>query len=248
MGRFNSFRKYSEATFDEVLGPERSAVRPFLANTLASVILLNRGDHFELRRLPREAQLAPVFGICVVDLDLDGNEDIFLAQNFFATRPGVPRLDAGRGLLLRGDGHGGFISVPGEESGVTVYGEQRGAAVADFDHDGRPDLVVTQNAAATRLFRNVNARPGLRVRINGPDGNPTGLGCVLRLKNGDDWSAAREIHSGSGYWSQDDTVTVLPLPPKLSPGAQIQAQWPGGRQQTVTVQNSDRERTLSFSR
>jgi hypothetical protein len=248
MGRFSSFRKYSEATVDEVLGRERSAVRPFRANTLASVILLNRGDHFELRQLPRQAQFAPVFGICVADFDLDGREDLFLAQNFFATRPGVPRLDAGRGLLLRGDGHGAFVPVSGEESGVTVYGEQRGAAVADFDHDGHPDLVVTQNGTATRLFRNLSARPGLRVRINGPAGNPTGLGCVLRLKNGDDWSAAREIHSGSGYWSQDAAVTVLPLPAKLSPGAQVQVQWPGGRQQTVTVQNLDRELTLSFSR
>ena len=33
-----------------------------------------------------------------------------------------------------------------------VYGEQRGAAAADYDRDARVDLVVTQNGAATRLY------------------------------------------------------------------------------------------------
>ncbi|NJN36689.1 MAG: DUF4118 domain-containing protein [Nitrospiraceae bacterium] len=43
----------------------------------------------------------------------------------------MSRLDAGRGLWLRGDGRGGFAAVPGQESGLNVYGEQRGAAAAD---------------------------------------------------------------------------------------------------------------------
>ena len=139
--------------------------------------------------------------------------------------------------------------MSGEESGVTVYGEQRGAAVADFDHDGHSDLVVTQNAAATRPFPKFECPP----RTSRPHQRSGRKPHRPRLRpsfeeGGDDWSAAREIHSGSGYWSQDAAVTVLPLPAKLSPGAQVQAQWPGGRQQTVTVQNLDRELTLSFSR
>ena len=52
-------------------------------------------------------------------------------------------------------------SVPASESGVRVYGEQRGAAVTDFDRDGRVDLVVTQNGRETKLFRNLAAKPGL---------------------------------------------------------------------------------------
>ena len=49
--------------------------------------------------------------------------------------------------------------MPGQESGVVVYGEQRGAAAGDLDGDGRPDLVVTQNGSTTRLFRNIGVRP-----------------------------------------------------------------------------------------
>jgi hypothetical protein len=63
-------------------------------------------------------------------------------------------MDAGRGLLLRGRGDGTFDAIPGQKSGIMIYGEQRGCAAADFDGDGRPDLVVTQNGAETKLYRN----------------------------------------------------------------------------------------------
>jgi enediyne biosynthesis protein E4 len=189
-------------------------------------VFLNRNGRFEALPLPTEAQFAPTFGVVVADFDGDGREDLFLAQNFFAFRVEDARLDASRGLLLRGDGLGGFAAVPGQLSGIKVYGEQRGAAVADFDKDGRPDLVVTQNGAATKLFRNTSARPGLRVRLMGPPGNPDGVGAVLRVKWASGWGPARELHAGSGYWSQDSACAVLGTP---NPPVAIQVAWPGGR-------------------
>ena len=91
------------------------------------------------------------------------------------------RLDAGRGLWLRGTGGGKLEAVPGQKSGILVYGEQRGAALCDFNGDGRVDLAVSQNGAETKLYQNVLGKPGLRVRLNGPTGNPDGIGATLRL-------------------------------------------------------------------
>src|SRR5205814_2421703 len=136
---------------------------------------------FEAIPLPLEAQLAPAFAICVGDLDGDGAEDVFLSQNFFAVQPETSRYDAGRGLWLRGDGKGGFSAVPGQESGLKIYGEQRGAALSDYDGDGRVDLVVTQNGAETKLYHNSGAKPGLRVQLSGPPGNLSGVGAAIRL-------------------------------------------------------------------
>src|ERR1035441_9830261 len=124
------------------------------AEFLGSMLLLNRGSKFEVRLLPPAAQWSPVMGIAVGDLDGDGKEDLFLSQNYFAVRPEDGRMDAGRGLFLRGDGTGGFTAVPGQESGIVVYGEQRGCALADYDGDGRVDLVVAQNNDKTQLFHN----------------------------------------------------------------------------------------------
>ena len=166
--RFPTFALLSTATVSTALGEALPKAQQVQATTLASMLFLNRGDHFDAVPLPREAQFAPAFAVSVADLEGDGHEDVFLSQNFFALRPEDPRLDAGRGLWLRGDGTGQLTPVPGQISGVKVYGELRGAALADYDEDGRVDLVVSQNNAATKLFHNVGAKPGLLVRLQGP--------------------------------------------------------------------------------
>jgi hypothetical protein len=149
-----TYAAYSVADIDQILGDVRAKMKHLQATTLDSILFLNRGDHFEPRSLPIEAQFSPVFGIAVADFDADANQDLFLAQNFFGVDADTSCYDAGRGLYLRGDGRGNFTPLSARESGIAIYGEQRGAAACDFDHDGRIDLVVTQHGAATRLFRN----------------------------------------------------------------------------------------------
>ena len=241
--KYTSYAAYGQAGVQEIYGEKLKAMRVVEAGELASMVFLNRGDHFEAKALPREAQWSPAFGVCVGDYDGDGKEDVFLSQNFFAVQAETSRNDAGRGLWLRGDGKGALTPVPGQESGVKVYGEQRGAALCDYDGDGRVDLVVTQNGAQTKLFHNVGARPGLRVKLKGPPGNPQGIGAQMRLVFGQRLGPAREIHAGSGYWSQDSAVEVLGTP---QPPTQIQIRWPGGKTTTSPVPPGTRELTLSF--
>ena len=167
---------------------------------------------------------------------------MFLAQNFFATPTDTSRYDAGRGLWLKGDGTGDFTPVSGQESGVKVYGEQRGCALADYDQDGRVDLVVTQNGATTKLYRNTRAKPGLRVRLDGSDGNPTGVGAAIRLFFGRNAGPVREIHAGSGYWSQDGAVQVVGTPETPT---RIWVRWPGGKTVTKDVAPNAREIKVS---
>lgn len=217
---------YSTTRLPDILALCQTAPQVAQAVTLHSLLLLNRGTHFVVSPLPTEAQLAPAFSVNVADADGDGNEDLFLSQNFFANRPELPRYDAGRGLWLRGDGAGSLVPVPGQTSGVRVYGEQRGAALGDFNEDGRIDLVLSQNGAPTALFENTAARPGLRVRLNAGPGNPTGVGALLRLRFGQSLGPAREVHAGSGYWSQDSAIQVMATP---QPPTALWVRWPGGK-------------------
>jgi len=225
---------------DQVLGPAATRAVKLGATTMDHMVFLNRGDRFEARALPLEAQLAPAFYAGVADFNGDGKEDVFLSQNFFVTELATPRLDAGRGLLLLGNGTGGLQPLAGQRSGVIVYGEQRGAAYGDFDGDGRNDLAVSQNGAETRLFRNAGAKPGLRVRVIGPAGNPTGIGTQLRLLYGGRRGPVREIQAGSGYWSQNGAVQVFGY--SGEPTA-VWVRWPGGREQIVPLAGGQAEIT-----
>jgi hypothetical protein len=227
-----TFEAYGTKSLEELFGERLRNVASVEVNTFESLLLMNRGGRFDVAPLPGEAQWSPVFGITVADFDGDGSEDVFLAQNFSALPADSTRIDAGRGLLLRGDGRGGLKPVPGQESGILVYGEQRGSAAGDYDHDGRADLVVTQNGAATRLFQNQTAKPGLRVRLVGGPGNPAGVGAILRLTGGGKSGPAREIHSGAGYWSSDAPTQVL------CPGGEadgLWVRWPGGNEVTYRI-------------
>ena len=236
--KFGTYEAYGKANLVEIYGDKLKGMGVVEARVLESMVFLNRGDHFEARPLPAEAQLAPAYAVCVGDYDGDGKEDIFLSQNFFPMNPETGRNDAGRGLWLRGDGKGNLTAVAGQQSGVRVYGEQRGAALCDYDGDGRVDLVVTQNGAETKLFHNVGGRPGLRVRLKSAAGNLQAVGAQMRLSFGPRQGPMREVHAGSGYWSQDSAVQVLGA---AEPPTQIQVRWPGGKVTTSAIPDKARE-------
>lgn len=237
--RYASFTAFSSAGIADLAMAGVPELSRATQVTLESVLLLNRGDHFEQRPLPFEAQVSPVFGLVVADFDGDGNEDLFAAQNFFGLRPGEGRIDAGQGIWLRGDGRGGFTAIPASRSGLVVPGEGRGAAVSDYDRDGRPDLVVGQNRGPTRLFRNVRGQPGLRIQLKGSARNPAALGAQVRLRYRDGTKGpVREIRAGSGYASQDSAVPVLGMAQAVEA---VEVRWPGGLSRHYPVPEGSRE-------
>ena len=216
---------YGPMGVEELLGAPAGPIRHLEVHTMASMVFLNRGAHFEGRRLPIEAQFSPAFGVVVADWDGNGTEDIFLAQNFFGVDGETSRQDGGVGLVLLGDGKGGFRALGPRESGISIYGEQRGAAAADFDGDGRIDLAVAQNNGPTRLFRGAGSTPGVRITVRGVQGNPGGIGARVRLKSRGVYGPVREVHSGGGYWSQDSATSVFATP--VAPEA-VELRMPGG--------------------
>lgn len=81
-------------------------------------------------------------GVALLDYDDDGDLDIFLLQGHPA---------AGSNKLLRND-NGQFIDAT-KQAGLELTNYGMGAATADFDNDGRTDLLVTA-FDGNRLYRN----------------------------------------------------------------------------------------------
>ena len=118
---------------------------------LESVMLLNNGDGtFEIKKLPQEAQLAPVYAILITDIDDDGNQDILLGGNLHNVKPEVGRYDASYGVFLQGSRKGEFKSIATQKSGLVLEGEVR-----DFDIikiNGIKILMVARNNAPIQFF------------------------------------------------------------------------------------------------
>jgi len=236
---FPKQQAFSGATVQQILGAQFEKTGVLEATEFRSGVLLNRGPSFAWTPLPNEAQLAPVMSINVADFDGDGVEDLFVSQNCFSAIPentsaeALSRNDSGRGLWLRGNGNGTFKAVDGSETGIKIYGEQRGAAVADFDHDGRVDLCVSQNNGATKLYMNEGGKRALRVTVHSSAGNPDAVGAQIRLEFGDGRRGpTRSVTAGSGYWSQDSATQVLGF--DAQPVA-VWIRWPGGREERVQM-------------
>ena len=232
---FPTHRGYAAAPLQKIFAGQLAGAKLLKASHLASVLLLNRAGTFEARPLPVEAQLTPVNGATVADFDGDGNEDVFLSQNFFAVRVEDYRMDAGEGMLLLGDGAGGFASVFGHRSGIKIFGEQRGCAVGDLNDDGRPDLLIAQSKGRPKLYLNALGQPGLRVRGS--------QGAVLRPVYDDGTKGpTRLVSSSSGRYSRNSDTQILGAAGRIR---SVEVTWPNGMKRGENV--TDPARLLELS-
>ena len=235
---------YGTSTIEKIYANRFSRFTKRECNELRSCLFLNLGaGKFEKRPLPSVVQHSPVFSIVTADWQGDGMIDLFITQNFFQQQPDAPKLEAGRGLILFGSGRGTFDPAQGIESGVMVYGEQRGAAWGDFNNDNRPDLIVSQNASDTTLWLNQNGEPGVRVSLAGPKNNPKGLGARLLVTKQDGQKISIPIVAGDGYNSQSSSRPILGDVRNVK---SIEAIWPGGKKTQGSIDANSNMITIQY--
>ncbi len=238
-------RLFSRSTIKNIMGSYAAYAHYKEINTLQNMVFINNGKTFTAHPLPRLAQLSSANYVGVADVNNDGNEDIFLSQNFFDLRPKIPRIDSGRGLWLEGDGKGYFKVISGNVSGIKVYGDQRGAALGDFNNDGKVDLAISQNGGPVKLYLNQIKKRGYRIRLVGPEHNEDGIGSSIRLVYSDGTKGPRrEIQSGSGYWSQNSYVQVMGAAKKV---IAIDVNWFDGTKQQIQIKQSTMDYVVHYA-
>ena len=149
---------YVGLTVEDLLSPEQvGRGTEHTVTELASVFIENEGGGaWTVRRLPFEAQVAPMTAVLPGDIDGDGHLDVLLAGNRDGLKPDLGRQASSYGVYLRGDGAGGFTSVAGLDSGFRVLGETR--SLVRLDTPTGPLVVAIRNDAAPRVF-DVGAPP-----------------------------------------------------------------------------------------
>ncbi|HWP39140.1 MAG TPA: FG-GAP-like repeat-containing protein [Gemmatimonadales bacterium] len=119
-----------------------------------------------------------------VDLDHDGDLDVFLAGN-------------GERLVYRNNLDGTFTEVAGS-MGLGGVGSARAAAFGDFDDDGRTDLFVANESGSDLLFRNAGTRRFADVTAQSGLATPGGSGAAAAGDYDNDGLLDLFVASGNG--------------------------------------------------
>lgn len=151
--RYLKYEAFRDQTMQDIFTPaqlENAVVSD--VTTLATSVMMNNGDGtFEINVLPMAAQLSPTYAIHVMDFNKDGHQDILLGGNLHRVKPQVGKYGANYGVLLAGDGKGGFTALGKQEIGLSIAGEIRGFMITEIN--GQRTLLVAMNNEPVRAYK-----------------------------------------------------------------------------------------------
>ncbi len=200
-GRFRTYNDFADADFSEsFLKEEIDGAQVVKAEYFASSYIENLGNgEFRISQLPLEAQFSPIYGIVTADLNEDGNLDVMLTGNFYASEVSVGRYDASVGLVLLGDGAGGFDVVKPKDSGFLADGDSRGFVRL---RSGQRDLFLVANNSNKMITHQGNKRS-----ISSFRPEPNDLFAEITYHDGK--VRKDEFYYGSTYLSQSSRILDL---------------------------------------
>ena len=198
-GRFQSYKDYAGATFEESFTKKEIADAYVVkSECFESSYFENKGAGIFVRtKLPVEAQFAPVFGMITGDYNDDGNLDVLLAGNSYATEASTGRYDALTGLLLAGDGKGHFKPLASAATGFTADADAKG--MAQLKGQNGSNIILLGNNASTMEAYQLDKKSTRIIAVKNDD-----LYAIVHKKNGQVYK--QEFYWGSNYLSQSSRI------------------------------------------
>jgi len=192
--KFQNYKSYATATMDQLLSKEQLKDALILkANNFNSCYFRNDGNgKFTLIPLPFQAQFSALNGMAVDDFDSDGNLDVVINTNDYGADVTVGRYDALNGLMLKGDGKGGFIPQTILESGIFIPGNGK-ALIKLRGKNGKYLLAAGQNRGPLKVFE-------LKKHTNNIPLQPNEVSAEISLRNGK--KQRLEFYYGFSFLSQ----------------------------------------------
>ncbi|MBM3882713.1 MAG: CRTAC1 family protein [Verrucomicrobia bacterium] len=178
--------------------------------------------------LGRLTQKYVAWGGVFLDFDNDSDADLFMANG------DAFKLEGALSLLLENDGRAHFTDAAAKGGSYfqrPVNG--RGAAVLDYDNDGRLDLLVT--ALANRVFLLRNRSPlehhWLKLQLEGTRSNRNGYGALVTLTAGE-LTLRAEALCPTGFLMQGDARVHFGLG-RHRVVDRLEIRWPSGTVQVL---------------
>ena len=152
--KFLKYESYAGKPIEDIFSKEQIAQASILkVEETQTCLFINLGHrNFKKQPLPLMAQLAPVFGAVVTDINGDGKKDIFMGGNFYGLKPQTGRFDASYGVTLMNDGQGHFEYRQPKETGLWIKGEARDVKTI-LSPKGESMILVGMNNEKFYLFR-----------------------------------------------------------------------------------------------
>jgi hypothetical protein len=151
--RFPTYDSYSNAELGDILTEEQlKSARQLSANYFETTYFENNKGIFEAKKLPLQANFFPVYAISTGDFNHDGKQDILLCGNTDHARIKIGKIDAGYGVLLKGDGKGHFDYVPQLKSGLSVKGCTRDLIKLDGKNGDRMVFAINNQAPVVYTY------------------------------------------------------------------------------------------------
>ncbi len=149
--RFPDYTSYANATIENLFTPdELKNVITLRADLLKTVYLENKGNQFEIRDLPIQAQYSPVYTMAAWDVDLDGDKDVVMGGNETYVRARLGKSDANKGFVFLNDGKGKFTYMPQYRSGLNLGSDVRQLLFIPLKKG--TDLFVGETGKAIKAF------------------------------------------------------------------------------------------------
>jgi hypothetical protein len=169
------------------------------------------------------------WGGCFLDFDNSGKLDIFIAN-------GDPHYLVGwESLLLENRGDGTFVDAAAKGGAYfKTKVNARGSAVADYNNDGRMDIVVTTVGNRPFLLRNrdKSGNHWLALDLEGTKSNRDGFGAKVKVTAGGK-TYFGESRCAFGFLMQSDRRLHFGLG-KATTVDHIEIQWPSKQVQELT--------------